>query len=128
MTKSGEIASTTGEVVSTLKEVQSTFQSLTGVGLWQGDSMEGLSEKVQKFVGDSLAVLQSKLDVLRQFAETYEKFEQLSQTTQGIRQGQRDQHCENSPKQENCHWTRTVDQYGVEHWSWHACGPYSSAV
>ena len=133
MTSSGEIDSAKTNITQKLGSIKTTFDALVVKDSWQGDSAEQLKLKVDTFIAEATNTITTKMDVLKQFAEQYEKFSKLSTDTQTIRKNERDQHCKKSPQIENCHWTKEpiFNNMGniVGHkWVWHACGPYSSAV
>ena len=133
MTSSGEIDSAKTSIIKKLEDIKTAFDALVVKDSWQGDSAEQLKLKVGTFITEATNTITTKMDVLKQFAEKYEKFSELSKDTQSIRTGERDQHCKNSPQIENCHWTKVPIFNNMGNivgykWVWHACGPYSSAV
>ena len=112
MTKSGEISSTKSEIITVLNEVKSAFSEITGEDKWQGDSMEGIQLKIEKFVDEATSILQSKLTVLSNFAQKFEQFENMSKQTKTIRT-QRHQHCKVGHSCGNgCCCPPTIDEDG----------------
>lgn len=125
MTKSGEISSAKGSIVSVLNDVKSTFDGITGDGKWQGDSMEGLKQKVQTFVSEATSVLQSKLEVLANFAQKYEEFEALSKECVPLRT-ERHKHCKVGHTCANgCCCPPTYDESGAQVCAWRESGCFT---
>lgn len=124
MTDPGTISSTNSSIASSLSKCSSDFEQLNNQ--WEGDSFDSLNGKVGSFTKEAKSLIEQKMESLRNFAQAHKEYVKLSDQADAQRQIRAD-HSSSSAHVEGCHWTRFVDQYGVEHWEWHACGPYTAA-